>query len=467
MPQDLTFDEEVFFSYASEDLEHVRRLAHILWEEYRISSFVADDALKAIARGGDKWKEALMEKVVRCRFFALYNSRAAPASEWVSLEVQRFYEAAYSQDNRRRMFVLSKTSPQQANAPALLRDFLYETTDDGLVIAIAAELIKFLTAEKITARQEVESLDSELVAERESAEKKVREAFGHYGQTRFWKPFSKEGHLHIFTCGRDASPERHRGAGGRTNIDSWDYQTVLQITHFFAANYPSTRLTIEDPVAKLSASDLEGAKLGHRVANLMRQLEDKDCVIIGSPDVSDFAEIVLAELHGTQSFGHDAGKSGGKGREKRRGFALIKGEMKAPSSTYWLKTDDEEVGVKWIEKDEQFKVKEEGGLGSTYGILVVCDNPFSRDGKEHKIIIFSGFTGVATYGMSKLLTSVELLEEFFKIDQTFGSLDADFEALIGVQYAYDLDGNDAGDRRRLIAREPVTVEAMVEIPRLA
>jgi hypothetical protein len=209
-----------------------------------------------------------------------------------------------------------------------------------------------------------------------------------------------------------------------------------------------------------------GPQIGYRVANLMRQLENKDCVVIGSPDVSDFAEIVLAELHGTQAFAHELDKHGGKSWEKQRGFALIKGEMKAPSSTYRLKKDDEDVGVEWVETGKKFKVTEKDGTGNTYGILVVCNNPFSRDPKMHKIIIFSGFTGVATFGMSKLLTSMELLEEFFKIDQKFGSLDTDFEALIGVQYAYDDEGNSDGDRRRLLGRAPVTVEAMVEIPRL-
>jgi hypothetical protein len=467
MPQDLSFDEEVFFSYAREDLQHVRQLARILWEEYRVSSFVADDALNNLARGSDKWEETLLEKVIRCRFFALYASRAIAASEWVNREVQRFFEGAYSPDNRRKMFVLSGNPQQPPHVPAILRDFLWVNDENGLVRDIVAELIKFLGAEKMTAREERDRLSSELEEERESAAKKVREAFGHYGQTRFWKPFSRHGHLHIFTCGRDVPPEKHRGSGGRTNIDRWDYQTVLQITHFFAENYPGTKVTIEDPVAKLAAEDLKGARLGHRVAGLMRQLEDKDCVVIGSPDVSDFSEIVLAELHGTQSFAQGIDKPGRRGREKRRGFALIKAEMKAPSSTYWLKTDDEEVGVKWIESDKQFSVKEESGVGTTYGVLVVCDNPFAREPRQHKVIIFSGFTGVATYGMSRLLTSIDALEEFFKIDQRFGSLDADFEALIGVQYAYDVEGKDAGDRRRLIATEPVTVEAIVELPRLA
>lgn len=92
--QDSTFDEEVFFSYASEDLEQVRQLARRLWDDYRISSFVADDALRDLARGSDKWEQALIEKVIRCRFFALYNSRTTSLSQWVNREVQRFYDGA-------------------------------------------------------------------------------------------------------------------------------------------------------------------------------------------------------------------------------------------------------------------------------------------------------------------------------------------------------------------------------------
>lgn len=459
------FDEEVFFSYASDDLPQVRSLARRLWENYRISSFLADDALKDLARGSDKWEERLFEKVTKCRFFALYASRSVSASKWVNREVERFFKGAYSRDNRRKMFVLSRNPQQKEHLPAILHDFLWDKDEDELVRDIVAELIKFLNAEKISAREERNLLFSELDAERDTTTNKVREAFSHYGQTRFWKPFSSHNHLHIFTCGRDVKPEKHRGTGGRTNIDRWDFQTVLQVTHFFAENFPGVKVTIEDPVAKLDKEDLTGARMGHRVASLMRQLEDKDCVVVGSPDVSDFAEIVLAELHGTQSFAQDMDTLGKKVRKKRRGFALIKAEMKAPSSTYWLKKVGEEVGVKWIETDQQFNVKEEGGIGTTYGVLVVCNNPFARDKKEHKIIIFSGFTGVATYAISWLLTSSDALWEFFKIDQRFGSLNTDFEALVEVKYTYDIDGRSAGDRRQLISKEPVNVKAMVEIPR--
>lgn len=462
----IKFEEEVFISYASEDLPKVRKIAQELWETYKISCFLADDALKELARGTDKWEQTLLKKVAKCRFFALYASRSASASDWVNNEVKVFYDDAYSRDNRRKMFVLSKTPQQKEYLPEILHNFLWDKDEAELIRDIVAELIKFIKAEKKLALDESKKLFAELDKERESASKKVREAFGHYGQTRFWKPFSRHNHLHIFTCGRDVPQENYRGNGGRTNIDRWDYQTVLQVNHFFAENFPGVKVTIEDPVAKLSKEDLIGSGMGHRVAILMRQLEDKDCVIIGSPDVSDFAEIVLAQLHGIQSFAQGAGTAETKVRRKRRGFALIKEAMNAPSSTYWLKSQTEDVGVKWIEKNKPYNVIESEGLGTTYGVLVVCDNPFDRNSKQHKIIIFSGFTGVATYGISWLLTSDNALAEFFTIDQQYGSLDSDFEALIEVQYAYELEDRPAGDRRKLISEKSVRVIAMVEIPRL-
>jgi hypothetical protein len=75
----------------------------------------------------------------------------------------------------------------------------------------------------------------------------------------------------------------------------WDYRAVLDITHFFALNFSETKITIEDSVSKLHGEDLETvARLAVRVARMSSMLEDKDCIIVGSPDVSDFAEIVLA-----------------------------------------------------------------------------------------------------------------------------------------------------------------------------
>jgi len=38
--------------------------------------------------------------------------------------------------------------------------------------------------------------------------------------------------------------------------------------------------------------------LGSFQQQIRDELRGKDCVIIGSPDVSDYAEVVLADLHG-------------------------------------------------------------------------------------------------------------------------------------------------------------------------
>ena len=89
--------------------------------------------MKAVARGSDRWKESLLDKITHCRFFALYNTRAACHSEWVDTEIKRFYDIAYSQDNRRRMFMLCMNPPDQSNVPALFRDFLYDKSEDELV----------------------------------------------------------------------------------------------------------------------------------------------------------------------------------------------------------------------------------------------------------------------------------------------------------------------------------------------
>ncbi len=53
------------------------------------------------------------------------------------------------------------------------------------------------------------------------------------------------------------------------------------------------------------------------------------------------------------------------------------------------------------------------------------------------------------------------------IDKSFGSNDNDFEELIGVQYSYELKGNADGNHRQLHPTDPVTAEAMVELPKTA
>ncbi len=452
------FENDVFFSYAHEDLEIIEKLATTL-NTCGLTTFVADQNLRSKRRGTEDWDKALLNHITRCRFFVLYCSRAVSSSDWVTREAEHFYYECYSKDERRKMFVLVPPKCNPDIIPSILQNFLHSQSEDGLIRDVLTAQLFYLREEWGDTEEVLEEKAISLSEKLESATIKVREAFEHYGHKRFWEPLSRHRYVHIFTCGRETGydPKDVRGLGGRTNIDKWDYQTVLEITHFFGENYPATQVTIEDPVAKLSSIELQGAQLGHQVASLMRQLEGKDCVIVGSPDVSDFAEIVFAELHGIKAFDEI--------RQKKRGFAIIKPQMKAPSSTYWVKKPAEAEGVAWIDGEKSFSISEENGIGETFGILVACNNPFSHKDEKHKIIILAGFTGLATYGIARLLTSEGCLNEFFKIDQRYGALNTNFEVLIGVRYLYDPEAKE-GDSRVVEKEEnSISVEAMVEIPR--
>ena len=106
-----------------------------------------------------------------------------------------------------------------------------------------------------TQKRELSALKDQLDVEI----KKGSEARDYYRHNRFWRPITEERDVHIFTCARDVQHDRDnkRGLGGRTNVDMWDYRSVFDITHFFASNYPNTKVTIEEPVSKLGDNDLK------------------------------------------------------------------------------------------------------------------------------------------------------------------------------------------------------------------
>ena len=444
LEKELKYD--VFFSYATEDLDNVKNLRDRLGV-FGVTSFIADENLK---KGKDNWENEIFSQMELCNFFILYGSRSARSSEWVTKEIKYFYENVYSKDNDRRMFVLLAKKNSDEIIPEKVIGFLRPNNEEELINYVVKGILNRYKEDKNEIETNLQEREIELGQQLMLANSKVKDAFQHYGQKRFWEPFSKNKTLHIFTCGRSAPSNSGDGGrrGARTNIDKWDYQTVLCITHFFAENYPNTRVIIEDPLEKI----LRSGPPAHKIAQLMRELEGKDCVIVGSPDVSDLAEIVLAQLHSIESYQSD--------RRKRKGFAIIKSEMTVPSSAYWTKLDGEKEGVAWIEKKQIFEAKHEKGIGETFGILIVSDNPFSKI--KNKIIILSGFTGVATFGVSKLLTDRNHLDEFFKIDQQSNTIENNFEALIKVPYKYD-PLTESGDSREVNNKELISLEAFEEI----
>ena len=410
MKSDYQYD--VFISFAHEDEDKVRPIYDKL-KQFGVRPFWSKDLTQ-----GKEFPSELERALKESHHFVLNCSENATDSKWVSREWQMFLDFYNMEDpENRRMYVLLDKKCDPNLVPDLLKHLHRPGSLDELIAALAKA---FKNDFKRT------------ILELEQEKRKVAEAQRYYRYNRFWGPMVKNRDVHIFTCGRVIThdPNSGRGYGGRTSIDLWDFRAVLNITDFFASNYPNTRVTIEDPVSKLGVQNLvEDAHLVDRLADLRSMLEDKDCIIIGSPDVSDFAEQVLAKIHNIQPYAKD--------RIKTKGFVLIKDQKQSRSSFYWEKGAQEEEGVVQIlevNKYEPFpnRPAEFGRPGRMHGILIVGNNPFCRREKNRRIIILSGFSGVATNAIALLLMHESCLFEFFKLDNAYANIDQNIEALIGV-----------------------------------
>lgn len=430
MNGDTTHD--VFLSFCHQDAPAVRKLfdeltAHglnVFWSE--------EHMLKQAA--GLPFPPPLFKTLTGSRHFVLYASPHVATSQWVPTECDHFHTSCHVADpSNRRMYVLAPNGTVGVHVPPILHDFQQLRSSSQLVSELVNDNIQRL-------RKATRELEARVAHE----QKRVEEAFHYYRHSRFWRPLLNRHEIHIFTCARDTKYDESmaRGRGGRTTIDKWDYQTVLDITRFFATHYPDVKIEIEDPVSKLSFADITRAGTPFKLARMIEKLKNKDCIIIGSPDVSDFAELVIAQIHNIEPY-TDA-------RAKRKGFVHIKAQQQSPSCGYWTKRDGEEEGVARIDGPGEFSIytaEPDGSFETAYGILVVANNPFVDQGQKNRIVILSGFTGVATNGIAKLVTDDRYLNAFHKLDRDYLDSDTGFEALIGTRFGF-LDGDiDARDAR--------------------
>lgn len=444
------YDYDVFISFSHMDVQNVRTLyqdltelgLNVFWSEKRLTP-------------GKKFPADIQKALTGSRYFLLYCSKSSKESAWVKKECDMFLEFCHSGDPENRlMYVLMDESCGLESIPTLLSEFHRPNSKDQLIKGLVSHILKSKEKEHTGL---LEQFDEE--------KRKVEEARDDYRHDRFWKPFAANKDIHIFTCARDIpqNPKNTRGQGGRTNIDKWDYKSVLDITHFFVSHYPSTRVTIEDPISKLQGVDLtEVGRLAAHITAKSRMLADKDCIIIGSPDVSDFAEIVLAEIHGIPPYIEQ--------REKKKGFVIIKEQKNTRSSFYWKKEGKEQEGIAQIVENGSLLYfpnliddSYDGKTRKTYGILIVADNPFCQYPGKKKIIILSGFSGVATNAIAKILTDENCLKEFFKLDRAYVYTDRNIEVLIGVEYIVGRNPEERDTRQIANSKNAITFERLVEI----
>jgi hypothetical protein len=455
------FEYDAFISFSHQDGLKVRQI-YDKATKYGLRIFWSDKKLQP----GLGFPDEIQHALKRSQHFTLYWTAHAAKSEWVNKEWQVFYNECHIHDkeHRRIYILLDGTIDLEETIPPLLKTFHRPKSTDNLVAELVKTMLNCPEEEYAKKISEIEAKATSLQNQLNQERRIVTEARDYYRHNRFWRPISENRHVHIFTCARDVpdDPNNRRGQGGRTNIDMWDYRSVLDITHFFASNFPISKVTIEDPMSKLHGVDLEQAsRLADHIAHLRSKLEDKDCIIIGSPDVSDFTEIVLAELHRIVPYT--------EGRAKKKGFVITKARKYTSSSFYWEKKTDEPEGVAQILDPGRFEyfsnklASENGTVGKMFGILIVANNPFCKAGLRRRIVILSGFSGVATNAIAKILTDDNCLGEFFKFDQAYVNIERPIEALIGVEYTLDGSFHERDTRKIDNPKNQITFEKLVEI----
>ena len=92
------------------------------------------------------------------------------------------------------------------------------------------------------------------------------------------------------------------------------------------------------------------------------------------------------------------------------------------------------------------------------GILAVVSNPFSDAPGKHRIVLLSGFSGVATNAIAKFLTHDDYLAEFGKFDREYVNVETNVEVLISVTFRGASHAH--GDRRDITG---VAYRGLVEV----
>lgn len=429
--QEFRFD--VFLSFDSNNEQRVRAIRDQFREAGLRTFFAPDDLNRDLGR--DDWKRSLFDALRESAHLAVYCSTAALTSEWVRDEITLFKEDARASATvaERRIIVLPDENLREAelkkriDSDELLKELIRPKTVEQAVL--------WLTANRIMALHRALGATQTQLSQ---AQRLARQSFDYYRHAGFWRPFSRSDELHVFTCGRDI--EAGYGRAARTNIDKWDYRAAVDITHYIGLNYRSIRVEIEQPVSKRRIDeDTRLLDLG----DFTNRLSNKNCVVIGSPDVSDFAEITLAKILGVPPYS--------PAEVLKSGFRIIKDSH--TFSTFYEATSaamaQEGIHLTGRTGNEMFTCSND----RSYGVMVLADNPFSSpDARGHNhILILAGHTGISTRAISMLLTEEEpwCLDEFYKLDQAVAVKMRPVAVVVEVNYVHLKPGDTVGDDRQI------------------
>jgi len=117
--------------------------------------------------------------------------------------------------------------------------------------------------------------------------------FAEWSRKRFWDVIlGRRGKVSIFTGAL------HSEDFGREMIGDWDLRAASELTSYFASH--QYRATIETPLYQLDQVVKGNIKRDDYINELTEMLQDKNCIIIASPDVNPLTEIVLGKIYGIE-----------------------------------------------------------------------------------------------------------------------------------------------------------------------
>ncbi len=441
------FHYDIFLSFNKNDQNKVKEI-HERFNAAGLRVFFSPVDLRESV-GTVNWKNNLLEAVRRSHHLGVYCSKDSALSEWVDREVKEF-QSAHPEQADQRILAIPDPELNTADLERVLKP-----------IPVLSDVLRpkdWSEALEIVAKKRIGQLSAALTTANEKlgqTKDLARQAFDYYRHSRFWKPFSEPSgqDLHIFTCGRDTAEDTtQRGTGGRTSIDKWDYQAAVDITHHFARYHRDIGVVIEQPVSKARIDERTRA---FDTAEFTQKLLYRNCIVIGSPDVSDFAEITLARLLDVPPYSpHGKLNTGFRIRKAGRRF----------STFYEQSSADEPDGIRVI-RDGQSEDFFASGDKSDHGVMILADSPYAEPGLRQKILILAGHSGVATRAMSLLLTNEEpwCLDAFYQLDQEIAVMGGPLAAVIEVGYTRTRARDGLGDDR-VINTHPESIRVRTVLP---
>lgn len=371
---------DIFFSYSHKDKKDADRLAETL-ESHGLSLFRFTEPQETMPE--TDWVDAVHDGLERSQHLLVLCSPRSTESRYVKDECKKFYKQPdRSRGGARKVFLYPGKDFTDADVPRYF--------DESAVVREPERIVRAVYQIRIDAlRGELDIRDGQIKP---------------YVHDIFWKPLlgideQRPGELHIVVCGRYVPEDSRIGEKARTQIDKWDYETVVDLTRFLAANYPNAKIAIERPLPKMGRKEIEDPQaFTQQRDELLDTVRGKNVAVVGSPDVSDVAEILLAQLHGVHAYS--------PGRDLKDGYVFIKNRQQRPSSFYWERKDDEVVGVAEIENGEIVRPFATSSRAMC-GILTVGENPVGGG----RLLVLAGSSGPATNGIAKLLTDKNYREE--------------------------------------------------------